>query len=134
MFKANVGIKNIEGFDAQFEDVFLAIDANLSEIAEHVKSEAKTTAEFIDRSKNLRNSIRKRKSRFIDGGYIVFATGKNKDEAKGYHAHLVEYGHVMLTTKGEATKLGRVPARPFMRKALESGIKKAISEMPKKSE
>lgn len=118
MIEADVTVKNIEGFDSQFDDVFEAIEANLGEIASIVKTEADNTAEFVDKTGKLRKGNRKSKSRFEDGGYIVY----NREP----HAHLVEYGHVMLTSKGEATKLGRVPAHPFMRKALEAGIAEAV--------
>jgi hypothetical protein len=127
MFKATVSVKNIEGFNSQFDEVFLAIEANLREVAGYVKSEADTTAEFADKTGTLRKGNKLRKSRYLEGGYIVF----NKEP----HAHLVEYGHVQLTSKGEATKApGRVAAHPFMRKALEKGITMAIAELPKKSE
>ena len=127
MFEARVNVRNIEGFDSQFEEVFLAIDANLREIAGFVKAEADTTAEFVDKTGNLRSGNKLSKSRYLEGGYIVF----NKKP----HAHLVEYGHVQLTSKGGATKApGRVVAHPFMRKALEAGITKAVTELPKKSE
>jgi len=126
MLRADVEVRNIEGFDSQFEEVFLAVDANLSEIADTIKEEADNTTEFEDDTGDLRKGNRKRKSRYEEGGYIIY----NREP----HAHLVEYGHVMLTKDGRPTKLGRVPPHPFMRRALEKGITKAIAEMPKKSE
>ena len=127
MFEARVNVKNIEGFDSQFEDVFLAIEANLKEIASFVKAEADTTAEFVDKTGLLRKGNKLSKSRYPEGGYIVFNNNP--------HAHLVEYGHVQLTSKGGPTKApGRVAAHPFMRKALEAGITMAVAELPKKSE
>jgi hypothetical protein len=127
VFEARVNVKNIEGFDSQFEEVFLVIEANLKEVAGFVKQEADTTAEFVDKTGTLRNGNKVSKSRYPEGGYIVF----NKQP----HAHLVEYGHVQLTAKGGPTKApGRVVAHPFMRKALEAGITMAIAELPKKSE
>ena len=125
MLKAEVVLNDIEGlFDAKFIEVVEAVNANLKETAELVCNEAKSTAGFIDRTGNLRKSIKLRKSKFEDGGYIVIATGKNKE--KGYHAHLVEYGHVQISPSGK--QIGkRVPPHPFMRPALEKGIVKAVA-------
>ena len=122
--RLGIRVENIDGLDAQFMEVMEAIDANLEEIASYIEAEAQHTAAFIDKTGNLRKSVKKRKSRYKDGGYIVRASGKGKD--KGYHAHLVEFGHVMLTYKGMPTKLRRVPAHPFMRPAAEKGIIKAV--------
>lgn len=118
--KANVSIRNMDGFDAQLAEVIEAIDANLSEVATVVETSAKTTSAFIDRTGNLRDSIAKKKSKFPDGGYIVKASGGNRK--KGYHAHLVEFGHIQIPPG----TIGRVPAHPFMRPALEFGIRHAI--------
>ena len=116
MFKANVSVKNIDGFDAQLEDVLDAIEDNLDDIAKVVKAEADTTAEFVDKTGLLRKSNKKRKSKFEDGGYIVFN--------RAPHAHLVEFGHVKFLF-GHPTG-ERVPAHPFMRHALEKGFLKAL--------
>lgn len=121
-------------FKSQLIEIMDAIDANLEEIAEFVYRDAKNTAEFIDRTGNLRASIAKRKSKFLEGGWIVKASGRNGrgDIGKGFHAHLVEFGHVIVA-RGKKTdkrfkrgkKLGntgkRVQARPFMRPALAKG-------------
>lgn len=109
----SVTVESLEvGFDRQLVENEKVIDAFLSEVASFIYDDAKKTAEFIDRTENLRKSIGKRKSKFIRGGYIVKATGKNK--GKGYHAHLVEFGHVKPNG-------GRVAACPFMRNALDRG-------------
>ena len=126
MIKARVSLEDMEGFDAQYDEVVDAITANLSEVADVVLAAAKTSTAFRDKTGNLRMSIRKRKSRFENGGFIIMARGSNKTGDKGYHAHLVEFGHVMIDHKGRVTKLGRVPAHPFMRPAKEQGIRKAI--------
>ncbi len=124
MIKLGIRIENINGLDAQFEEVIAAIEANLEEVADYTLQEAVTTEAFVNRKNDLRPSIKKLKSKFENGGYIIRASGKGKD--KGYHAHLVEFGHVMLTHSGMPTKLRRVPPHPFMRPAAEKGIVKAI--------
>lgn len=84
---ATVSLKNIEGLDLQLADVLKAIDGNLEATADYVEAEAKTTAAFKDLTKT-RSRIKKQKSKFADGGWIVVA--------RAPHAHLVEYGHVMI--------------------------------------
>ena len=122
MIKAKVRVEDIEGLDAQFEDVIKAIEHNLSDVADIVKAEAQATSAFIDRTGNLRKSIKKIKSKFENGGFIVSASGKGT--SKGYHAANVEYGHVLIAWGHSTGK--RVAPRPFMRPALEQGIKKAV--------
>jgi len=121
--RVNVSLVNMEGFDAQLAEVMKAVDANLDEVAGVVETSAKTTTAFIDRTGNLRKSIKKLKSKFIDGGYIVKASGQNRD--KGYHAHLVEFGHNQIPPGNLPG--GRVAARPFLRPAVEVGYRHAIS-------
>ena len=121
--KCNVSLQNMDGFDAQIVEVIEAIDANLNIVADVVEQNAKTTSAFIDKTGNLRDSIQKKKSKFPDGGHIVKASGGNKK--KGYHAHLVEFGHIQIPPgKLEG---GRVPAHPFLRPALEDGIRLAVA-------
>lgn len=122
MIKANVSLQNMDGFDYQLEEVVKAVEHNLNEVAEIVEQDAKSTSAFIDRTGNLRNSIKKRKSRFEDGGYIVIASGRGKD--KGYHASLVEFGHTLIAWGHPTGK--RVEPKPFLRPALEQGIRKAV--------
>ena len=121
MIRVGVRVENIEGLDAQYEEVVQAIEENLDEVATFVESEAQNASVFKDKNGDLRRSIRKRKSKFKNGGFIIIAGG-----SKAPHAHLVEYGHVMLNKFGEPTKLGRVPAKSFMRTAAEKGIRKAV--------
>jgi len=130
MIRAGVRIENIEGLDAQLEDVIAAIDDNLNVVATAVYTAAKTTTLFKDKTGHLRISIRKRKSRYENGGYIIMASGGTRVE--GNHAYLVEYGHVMLNKFGSQTKLDRVPAHPFLRKATEYGISLAATLFRKK--
>jgi len=107
------------------------IDSLLKEVAQVVRDDAKQTAAFIDKTGNLRKSIGMRRSKFIDGGYIVKASGRNRDTdsegGKGFHAWLVEFGHVKVLW-GRRTG-GRVAPRPFMRPALEKGISHAATKI-----
>ena len=123
MLKARVVLRDMEGFDAQFLEVRKAIDTNLRETATFVRDDAKATSTFIDRTGNLRDSIRMRKSKFEGGGFIVYASGSGTK--KGYHASLVEFGHVLIAW-GRITGR-RVAPRPFMRQALDKGYRHAVS-------
>lgn len=118
LMSANVSLKNIEGLDLQLADVLKAIDGNLEATADYVEAEAKTTAAFKDLTKTLRSRIKKQKSKFADGGWIVVA--------RAPHAHLVEYGHVMIAWGRPTGK--RVPPHPFLRPALEKGIRYAAAK------
>jgi len=124
MIRARIEFADLEkGLGAAYAEIMAVVDQNLHKVAKVVHAEAVATTEFDDGpTKNLRNSIRLKKSKFKDGGYIVAARGRNKD--KGYHAHLVEFGHVMIAW-GRVIPGGRVAPHKFMRKAKESGIKKA---------
>lgn len=122
MIKGTVSLKNFEGFDGQLAEVVRAVEENLSEVADIVHREAKASAGFADKTGNLRKSIRKKKSKFKNGGFIVSASGHGGD--KGYHAALVEFGHVKFLW-GKPTG-ERVPPHPFMRPALEIGLQKAL--------
>jgi len=122
MIKASVTLRDLDGFDAQLEEVVAAIEANLEEAADTVFKSASTTAAFIDRTGDLRGSIKKKKSKFEDGGYIVQASGAGKD--KGHHAANVEFGHVLIFMGHPTGK--RVTPHPFMRPAQEEGLRKAL--------
>lgn len=128
MIKASVRVENLDGFDAAFDEVVQAIDQNLDAVASLVENEAKNTAAFVDKTGNLRKSIRKQKSRYENGGYIVKASGGGS--FKGHHAANVEFGHVMIAW-GRPTGR-RVPPHPFMRPAAEKGIRKAVELFRKK--
>jgi hypothetical protein len=123
MIKMGVRV-NIDGIDAQFEEVLAAIEGNLDAVANVVLHEAQATTAFDDSdyTGNLRASIKKRKSKFTDGGFIVEASGRGK--SKGYHAANVEFGHVMIAWGNPTGK--RVPAHPFMRPAAEKGFRSAV--------
>ena len=128
MIKANVKI-DASVFSEVMAQVSRDVDQRLSDVATVVRDEARASADFIDRTGNLRKSIRKRKSRFENGGYIVFAKGANRsggesEASKGYHAHLVEFGHVMVAWGRVTGK--RVRPHPFLRNARTKGFKKAL--------
>jgi hypothetical protein len=128
----DVTVANIaKGFDALLSANKERVDDLLKDVAKFVRDEAKRTSAFTDKTGNLRKSIGMRKSKFIDGGYIVKASGRNRMEgaegARGFHAYLVEFGHVKVVY-GKRTG-GRVAPRPFMRPALDMGINYAASKI-----
>ena len=118
LMSASVSLKNIEGLDLQLADVMQAIDGNLEATADYVEAEAQTTAAFQDKTGKLRSKIKKQKSKFADGGWIVVA--------RAPHAHLVEYGHVKVLWGRQTGE--RVPPHPFLRPALEKGIRFAVAK------
>ena len=95
----NIDTKQFEQELAKF------INQNAETIARQIAIDAKTTTAFKDKTGTLRKSIRARKSKFEDGGWIVVAGSP--------HAHLVEYGHK------------NAPAHPFLRPALDKNIAEA---------
>lgn len=111
--------------DAAFADALKNIkgdvDALLLEAAQDVGFEARRTAAFVDKTGKLRNSIAMQPSKFPDGGYIVVA--------RSPHAHLVEFGHLLVkkTKTGIVKIIGHVPAHPFLRPALDSAKRKVIA-------
>lgn len=117
MMKAQVRVVDID-VEASVAEVMAAVDQNLEETAAYVEREAQTTLLFRDKTGKLRKKIRLKKSKFEDGGWIV--------QAKAPHAHLVEFGHVKFLW-GRPTG-ERVPPYPFLRKALEKGIRYAIGK------
>lgn len=87
------------------------IQENARKIAQLIAKEAKSSTSFKDQSGNLRKSIKAKKSRFEDGGYIVKAGGKGARQA-----HLVEFGY------GGPKP---APPKPFLRPALDKNINAA---------
>ena len=116
MIQGRVSRVALADLDAALDEILVAVDADLSGIADYVEAEAKTTARFADKTGNLRKTIKKRKSKFPEGGYVVVATAP--------HAHLVEFGHAMWV-KGVYVK-DHVKPRKFLRKAKEKGWREAI--------
>lgn len=118
MMSAHVRVTDLDGLDASLSEIMDAIDQNLEATAQFVEQEAKVSAAFQDKTGKLRKSIKLKKSKFDDGGWIVVASAP--------HAHLVEFGHVKWLW-GRPTS-GRVPPKPFLRPALEKGIRYAVGK------
>ena len=116
MIQGRVSRVALADINAALDEILAAVDADLSGIADYVEAEAKTTARFADKTGNLRKTIKKRKSKFPEGGYIVVATAP--------HAHLVEFGHASWV-KGVYVK-DHVKPRKFLRIAKEKGWREAI--------
>lgn len=116
---ATVQIENLDsGFTSQLKGNREEIDKFLNKVATKLHEEASTTADYIDKTGTLRKRTKKKKSKFEDGGFIVFAAAP--------HAHLVEWGHEMVTTKGVPTGK-RVPPRSFMRNAEDKAAAYALT-------
>lgn len=118
MMSAHVRVTDIDGLDASLAEIMDAIDQNLEATAQFVEQEARVSAAFQDKTGKLRKSIKLKQSKFEDGGWIVVA--------RAPHAHLVEFGHVKWLW-GKPTS-GRVPPKPFLRPALEKGIRYAVGK------
>jgi HK97 gp10 family phage protein len=101
------------------------INENAEVIAKQIARDARASTAFQDykgtaresnwskktwgpNARKLRKSIRAKRSKFDDGGWIVQATAP--------HAHLIEYGH------GGPSP---APPHPFLRPALEKNITEA---------
>ena len=116
----SVATKDLDaGFQKQLDANMLDIDKFLNKVALYIAKDARNTSAFIDRTGNLRKSIRKKKSKFEDGGYIVVASGKNTTDSKGWHAHLIEFGHRKFIHGKDTGEF--VPPNPFMRPAVQKG-------------
>jgi len=123
-------LKNIEG----------DVDAVLREVAQEVGFEARRSAAFEDykrtpreskhsrknrsrSARNLRSTIKMDVSKFENGGYIV--------TARAPHAHLVEFGHLLVLKdkNGIVRVAGHVPAHPFLRPALDAARARLIAKL-----
>ena len=104
-----------EGFEQELEEY---LDDKAMQIADKIKRDAKATTAFIDKSGRLRRSIKRRKSKFDGGGYMVKAGGKG-----AMQAWLIEHGHA-----GPLKSSPRTPAHPFLKPALDRNIKSAIEK------
>lgn len=118
MMSAHVRVTDLDGLDASLSEIMDAIDQNLEATAQFVEQEARVSAAFQDKTEKLRKSIKLKKSKFEDGGWIVVA--------RAPHAHLVEFGHAKWLW-GRPTS-GRVPPKPYLRPALEKGIRYAVGK------
>jgi hypothetical protein len=118
MMSARVSVRDLDGLDASISEVMDAIDQNLKDVANYVEAEAVNTLAYHDKTGMLRKRTKLRVSKFEGGGYIV--------QARAPHAHLVEFGHVMFLWGRPTGK--RVKPHPFLRPALEKGIRYAVSK------
>lgn len=97
------------------------VGERLEELASDVEREARATYFPESKTGNLKKSISTQKSIYEGGGYIVKATAP--------HAHLVEFGHIMVTRSGKV--VGHVPAHPFLHRARNKVLRKAIRRASK---
>ena len=80
-------------------------DKDLAEVAAAVERDARASTAFKDKTGMLRKNIRRKKSKYKDGGWIV--------KANAPHAHLIEFGHGGINP---------APAHPFLRPARDKNI------------
>ena len=102
---------NTKDFDQKLAEY---LDENSEQIAKNIAQEAKATTAFIDRTGELRKSIKVKKSKFEDGGYIVRAGGR-----KAKQAWLIEHG------RSPGDNYPGAPAKPFLKPALDNNINEA---------
>ena len=76
------------------------IDSDLGGIAAQVFEKAKASTAFRDKTGRLRQSIWIYRSKYKDGGYVVYV--------KAPHSHLVEFGHDLVVEK-DGTVVKHVP-------------------------
>ena len=97
------------------------IDTELEAVAGEVAEEARASTLFKDSKKTknkLRRSISVRKSKYEFGGWLVMA--------RAPHAHLIEFGHLMVSHNGKV--LGHVAARPFLHTARDRVMLRFLSK------
>lgn len=125
--------------DIDLQEVFDWVNANCEVLANEVAADARASAAFQDykgtpresaysrakwgpKAKKLRKSIRVRKSKYLGGGYIVMSDAP--------HAHLVEFGHVLVRGGKRyqgGVEIGFVPAHPFLRPAVDKAWRRAMA-------
>lgn len=87
------------------------LDDKCRDIAIQIRKDAKKTTAFKDKTGRLRKSIKIKKSKFDDGGYMVRAGGRG-----AMQAWLVEHGH-------GGPRLSS--PHPYLKPALDRNIKLA---------
>ena len=95
------------------------IDSALGTVAAQVYEKAKATTAFRDKTGKLRRSIWIYRSKYENGGYVVYV--------KAPHSHLVEFGHVQVAKDGK-TVLKQVPGKHFLRKA-RNAVRRKVDAM-----
>jgi hypothetical protein len=105
------------------------LDEKCKEICGQIKADAKRTVAFKDITGNLRKSIKVKKSKFDDGGYLVKAGGRG-----AMQAWLVEHGHeIVFGTGPNRIATGKmVPPHPFLKPALDKNIEYARQKLSEK--
>lgn len=103
------------------------IDSALGAVAAQVYEKAKASTAFRDKTGKLRRSIWIYRSKYENGGYVVYV--------KAPHSHLVEFGHkqiakdkvtrLMVTKDGEV--LEHVPGTHFLHKA-RNAVRRTVDE------
>lgn len=94
------------------------IDSDLGGIAAQVFEKAKASTAFRDKTGRLRQSIWIYRSKYKDGGYVVYV--------KVPHSHLVEFGHAVVAKDGKVLE-HRVPGKFFLRKA-RNAVRRTVDE------
>lgn len=95
-------------------------DLALAALAMDTWKNAVSSNDFYDQTGYLRKHINVFKSRYPDGGYIVYADAP--------HAHLVEFGHIQVVND---VVVGFVPGRRFLKKAKNRTRKQVLKEFRK---
>lgn len=95
------------------------IDSALGTVAAQVYEKAKATTAFRDKTGKLRRSIWIYRSKYENGGYVIYV--------KAPHSHLVEFGHVQVAKDGK-TVLKQVPGKHFLRKA-RNAVRRKVDAM-----
>ena len=98
-------------FEKELSDFLIE---NAETIAKQIARDAKATTAFKDVTGELRKSIRAKKSRYPDGGWIVRAGGP-----KAAQAWLIENG------RSGGAGYPPMPAKPFLKPAMERNIDEA---------
>ena len=101
---------NVEPFMEELEKF---LDEKSEIITKQIARDAKSMVPgFQDLSGNLRKSIRAKKSKYADGGWITRAGGKG-----AMQAWLVEHGHGPGTPPKQGWYKGRVQPHPYLEPA-----------------
>ena len=87
-------------------------------IAAQVFEKAKASTAFRDKTGRLRQSIWIYRSKYENGGYVIYV--------KAPHSHLVEFGHAVVTKDGKVLE-HRVPGKFFLRKA-RNAVRRTVDE------
>ena len=101
-----------------------AVRPGLRAVADEVAARARSTAAFVDKTGELRKSIRV-EDPGQDAPFLLVRAGEYTYDSKHYspHAHLIEFGHAKVTPGGRV--LGFTPARPFMAPAVSEVLERA---------